>query len=162
MPNDEAISGHPESNQGPSDSCKSLQSDALPTELRPDVLCVCMMHYASARCAQCPLKWTAMPCKIMSNGLLRCSLHACNILLRRACNLLHLPLDFRHCVLPLLLALPSWGHLAHMRCCEFGTSTIMSPHWGLNPGPSVYKTDALPLSYRGTSCLPLIRRAGSF
>ena len=27
------ISGHPESNQGPSDSCISLQSDALPTEL---------------------------------------------------------------------------------------------------------------------------------
>ena len=26
-------SGHPESNQGPSDGCKSLQSDALPTEL---------------------------------------------------------------------------------------------------------------------------------
>ena len=26
---------------------------------------------------------------------------------------------------------------------------IRSPHWGLNPGPSVYKTDALPLSYRG-------------
>ena len=26
-------SGHPESNQGPSDYCKSLQSDALPTEL---------------------------------------------------------------------------------------------------------------------------------
>ena len=25
----------------------------------------------------------------------------------------------------------------------------VSPHWGLNPGPSVYKTDALPLSYRG-------------
>ena len=24
-----------------------------------------------------------------------------------------------------------------------------SPHWGLNPGPSVYKTDALPLSYKG-------------
>ena len=24
-----------------------------------------------------------------------------------------------------------------------------STHWGLNPGPSVYKTDALPLSYRG-------------
>ena len=24
-----------------------------------------------------------------------------------------------------------------------------SLHWGLNPGPSVYKTDALPLSYRG-------------
>ena len=27
--------------------------------------------------------------------------------------------------------------------------TANSPHWGLNPGPSVYKTDALPLSYRG-------------
>jgi len=27
------MSGHPESNQGPSDSCKLLQSDALPTEL---------------------------------------------------------------------------------------------------------------------------------
>ena len=26
-----------------------------------------------------------------------------------------------------------------------------SPHWGLNPGPSVYKTDALPLSYRGNA-----------
>ena len=26
-------SGHPESNQGPSDSCKALQADALPTEL---------------------------------------------------------------------------------------------------------------------------------
>ena len=26
-----------------------------------------------------------------------------------------------------------------------------SPHWGLSPGPSVYRTDALPLSYRGTS-----------
>ena len=25
----------------------------------------------------------------------------------------------------------------------------MSLHWGLNPGPSVYKNDALPLSYRG-------------
>ena len=24
-----------------------------------------------------------------------------------------------------------------------------SLHWGLSPGPSVYKTDALPLSYRG-------------
>ena len=28
-------SGHPQSNQGPSDSCNSLQSDALPTELQP-------------------------------------------------------------------------------------------------------------------------------
>ena len=24
-----------------------------------------------------------------------------------------------------------------------------SPNWELNPGPSVYKTDALPLSYLG-------------
>ena len=38
-----------------------------------------------------------------------------------------------------------------------------SPHWGLNPGPSVYRTDALPLSYRGSgfvlamiSCLDLL------
>ena len=29
------------------------------------------------------------------------------------------------------------------------TMKVKSPHWGLNPGPSVYKTDALPLSYRG-------------
>ena len=29
----------------------------------------------------------------------------------------------------------------------------ISPHWGLNPGPSVYKTDALPLSYRGSAYL---------
>ena len=28
-------SGHPESSQGPSDRCTSLQSDALPTELCP-------------------------------------------------------------------------------------------------------------------------------
>ena len=34
------------------------------------------------------------------------------------------------------------------------------PHWGLSPGPSVYKTDALPLSYEGgphdlDDCLPV-------
>ena len=29
--------------------------------------------------------------------------------------------------------------------------TRNSLHWGLNPGPSVYRTDALPLSYRGSS-----------
>ena len=29
------MSGHPESNRGPSDHCKVLQSDALPTELYP-------------------------------------------------------------------------------------------------------------------------------
>ena len=40
----------------------------------------------------------------------------------------------------------------------------LSPHWGLNPGPSVYKTDALPLSYRGrcdfhhTICHKAIRK----
>ena len=33
-------SGHPESNQGPSDCCKCLQSDALPTELCPEMLSV--------------------------------------------------------------------------------------------------------------------------
>ena len=31
----------------------------------------------------------------------------------------------------------------------FGEKLSSSLHWGLNPGPSVYKTDALPLSYRG-------------
>ena len=31
-----------------------------------------------------------------------------------------------------------------------GRSLGNSLHWGLSPGPSVYKTDALPLSYRGT------------
>ena len=31
----------------------------------------------------------------------------------------------------------------------FSLTNAISPHWGLNPGPSVYKTDALPLSYRG-------------
>jgi hypothetical protein len=33
-----------------------------------------------------------------------------------------------------------------------------SPHWGLNPGPSVYKTDSLPLSYRGTVYHPQSKR----
>ena len=31
------------------------------------------------------------------------------------------------------------------------TSRKTSLHWGLSPGPSVYRTDALPLSYRGLS-----------
>jgi hypothetical protein len=30
-----------------------------------------------------------------------------------------------------------------------------SPHWGLNPGPSVYRTDALPLSYRGAVAMDM-------
>ena len=34
------------------------------------------------------------------------------------------------------------GHFLRLRSRK-------SPHWGLSPGPSVYKTDALPLSYRG-------------
>ena len=38
-------------------------------------------------------------------------------------------------------------------CAAFRRSEKhQSPHWGLNPGPSVYKTDALPLSYRGNWC----------
>ena len=41
----------------------------------------------------------------------------------------------------------------HIRCVRaesiFSLINNISPHWGLNPGPSVYKTDALPLSYRG-------------
>ena len=36
--NDKRKSGDPESNQGPSDGCRSLQSDALPTELSPEVV----------------------------------------------------------------------------------------------------------------------------
>ena len=32
---------------------------------------------------------------------------------------------------------------------RLGAEPKASLHWGLNPGPSVYKTDALPLSYRG-------------
>ena len=30
-----------------------------------------------------------------------------------------------------------------------------SLHWGLSPGPSVYRTDALPLSYRGLSVVTI-------
>ena len=36
-----------------------------------------------------------------------------------------------------------------LRAYRVDKSWRMSPHWGLNPGPSVYRTDALPLSYRG-------------
>jgi hypothetical protein len=42
------------------------------------------------------------------------------------------------------------GELHHrQRAGRQQMQTMTSPHWGLNPGPSVYKTDALPLSYRG-------------
>ena len=36
-----SISGDPELNPGPSDFCKLLQSDALPTELSPVLQVVC-------------------------------------------------------------------------------------------------------------------------
>ena len=29
------------------------------------------------------------------------------------------------------------------------SGAALSTHWGLSPGPSVYRTDALPLSYKG-------------
>ena len=32
---------------------------------------------------------------------------------------------------------------------QVGRASSWSLHWGLSPGPSVYRTDALPLSYRG-------------
>ena len=41
----------------------------------------------------------------------------------------------------LAAALPA-RHMISMRMAQ-------SLHWGLNPGPSVYRTDALPLSYKG-------------
>ena len=34
-------------------------------------------------------------------------------------------------------------------CCVVQSPKGSSLHWGLSPGPSVWKTDALPLSYRG-------------
>jgi hypothetical protein len=37
---------------------------------------------------------------------------------------------------------------AQLAVCS-ADSNLATLHWGLNPGPSVYKTDALPLSYRG-------------
>ena len=48
---------------------------------------------------------------------------------------------------------PGLLHLSHNDFQHHGSKCPekMSPHWGLNPGPSVYKTDALPLSYRGSA-----------
>ena len=43
-----------------------------------------------------------------------------------------------------------WTHwLNKIICNSERAQRKPSLHWGLNPGPSVYKTDALPLSYRG-------------
>jgi hypothetical protein len=39
------------------------------------------------------------------------------------------------------------------RSCDTSLPQQYSPHWRLNPGPSVYRTDALPLSYRGTGTI---------
>ena len=52
--------------------------------------------------------------------------------------------------------LASAQHLAWKQCQDLHQSL----HWGLNPGPSVYRTDALPLSYRGpeTSASAVISR----
>jgi hypothetical protein len=33
----------------------------------------------------------------------------------------------------------------------------MSRQWDSNPQPSVYKTDALPLSYAGNNCINIIK-----
>jgi hypothetical protein len=41
------------------------------------------------------------------------------------------------------------------RSCDTSLPQQYSPHWGLNPGPSVYRTDALPLSYRGTGTIDI-------
>ena len=37
--------------------------------------------------------------------------------------------------------------LTLLYCCIADAKSL---HWGLSPGPSVYKTDALPLSYKGS------------
>ena len=46
---------------------------------------------------------------------------------------------------------PSLSFPVSAASSESGCPATESPHWGLNPGPSVYRTDALPLSYRGSS-----------
>ena len=42
-----------------------------------------------------------------------------------------------------------WAGGSNSAAAPSDTTRAMSLHWGLNPGPSVYRTDALPLSYRG-------------
>jgi hypothetical protein len=53
--------------------------------------------------------------------------------------------------LPACAHINVWVNDLQRRQANLGSrkSPRKSPHWGLNPGPSVYKTDALPLSYRG-------------
>ena len=41
------------------------------------------------------------------------------------------------------------------RSCDTSLPQQNSPHWGLNPGPAVYRTDAPPLSYRGSSAIDM-------
>ena len=41
------------------------------------------------------------------------------------------------------------------RSCDTSLPQPYSPHWGLNPGPSVFRTDALPLSYRGIGTMSM-------
>ena len=54
--------------------------------------------------------------------------------------------------LPACASSPSVGVVLLLAlCCLMSGGCGNSPHWGLNPGPSVYKTDALPLSYRGVA-----------
>ena len=47
-----------------------------------------------------------------------------------------------------------WGHAVGLGMER--PKNEISPHWGLNPGPSVYKTDALPLRYRGVVFTPSV------
>ena len=57
---------------------------------------------------------------------------------------------FESCQGHILSGEKCWSHLLDKRTCNFECAQRKpSLHWGLNPGPSVYKTDALPLSYRG-------------
>lgn len=86
---------------------------------------------------------------------------ACRPLLPRHCPLLCTALlAFYPCPSAPPLQLPAADTLQLAACrppplLEHGRPTSQSPHWGLNPGPSVYRTDALPLSYRGSSATTL-------
>ena len=67
----------------------------------------------------------------------------------------HSPLHsrpFHHAQSGSLRIVKPTGYLFHERSQD-------SPHWGLNPGPSVYKTDTLPLSHKGLSDLVVQQQA---